>query len=54
VATILGSAARGLVLAGERGREARARAALYVTGPLEAEASLQATSPPHVEVPACP
>ena len=53
-ATILGSAARGLVLAGERGREARARAALYVTGPLEAEAALPAARPASEEVPTCP
>ena len=53
-ATILGSAARGLVLAGERGREARARAALYVTGPLEAEAALPAARPASEGVPTCP
>jgi glycosyltransferase involved in cell wall biosynthesis/GT2 family glycosyltransferase len=53
-ATIVGSAARGLALPGERGRQARARAALYVTGPLEAEASLQTTSSGIEEVPACP
>ena len=44
-ATIIGSAARGVVLAGERGRHARARAAFYVTGPLESEAALLATRP---------
>ena len=53
-ATILGSAARGLVLAGDRGREARARAALYVTGPLEAEAALPAARPASEGVPTCP
>ena len=53
-ATILGSAARGVLLAGERGREARARAALYVTGPLEAEASLPATRPASEGVATCP
>ena len=53
-ATILGSAARSVVLAGERGREARARAALYVTGPLEAEASLSEPRLPGEEVPTCP
>jgi len=50
-ATIVGSAARGLVLPGERGRAARARAALYVTGPLDAEASLPATRPASEAVP---
>ena len=29
-----------MVLPGERGREARARAALYLAGPLDAEAAL--------------
>ncbi len=53
-ATIVGSAARGVVLAGERGRVARARAALYVTGPLQAEASLPVLRPSGEEVPACP
>ena len=53
-ATILGSAARGLVLAGERGRKARARAALYVTGPLQAEAALPATRPASEGVATCP
>jgi GT2 family glycosyltransferase len=53
-ATILGSAARGLVLPGDRGREARARAALYVTGPLEAEAALPAARPVSEGVPTCP
>jgi GT2 family glycosyltransferase len=50
-ATIVGSAARGLVLPGVRGRKARARAALYVTGPLEAEASLSVTRPVSERVP---
>ncbi len=45
-ATIVGSALRGTLLAGERGRQARARATLYVTGPLEAEAALAPTAPP--------
>jgi glycosyltransferase involved in cell wall biosynthesis/GT2 family glycosyltransferase len=53
-ATILGSAARGVVLAGERGREARARAALYVTGPLAAEASLPRPRLSGEKVPTCP
>ncbi len=53
-ATILGSAARGLVLPGDRGRAARARAALYVTGPLEAEAALPAARPVSEGVPTCP
>ena len=39
-AVVLGSLGRGLLLTGERGRQARARAALYVTGPLHAEAAL--------------
>ena len=47
-ATVLGSSARGLVLGGDRARRARARAALYLTGPLEAEAAL----PPPPERPA--
>jgi GT2 family glycosyltransferase len=45
-ATIVGSALRGTLLPGERGRQARARATLYVTGPLEAEAALAPTAPP--------
>ena len=44
----------GVVLAGERGRQARARAALYVTGPLVSEAALLATHPASDEVPTCP
>ena len=39
-ATVLGSSARGAVLRGDRGRRARARAALYLPGPLRAEAAL--------------
>ena len=39
-AVVLGSAARGVVLPGERGRQARQRAALYVHGPLKVEAGL--------------
>jgi GT2 family glycosyltransferase len=39
-AAVLGSSARGAVLRGDRGRRARARAALYLTGPLRAEAAL--------------
>jgi hypothetical protein len=42
------------VLAGDCGRAARARAALYVTGPLEAEAALPAARPAAEEVPTCP
>ncbi len=58
-ATLVGSAARGVVLPGERGREARARAALYLAGPLDAEAALPplptADALPAVdEVPTCP
>jgi glycosyltransferase involved in cell wall biosynthesis/GT2 family glycosyltransferase len=39
-ANVLGASARGVVLGGDRGRRARARAALYVTGPLRAEGAL--------------
>ena len=39
-AVVLGSAARGVVLPGERGRQARQRAALYAHGPLKVEASV--------------
>jgi hypothetical protein len=39
-AVLLGAAARAVVLPGERGREARARAALYLAGPLRSEAAL--------------
>ncbi len=44
-AVIVGSAARGVVLPGERGRKARARAALYLAGPLTAEAELPPPPP---------
>jgi glycosyltransferase involved in cell wall biosynthesis/GT2 family glycosyltransferase len=39
-AAVLGAAARAAVLPGARGREARTRAALYLTGPLRAEAAM--------------
>jgi GT2 family glycosyltransferase len=39
-ATLLGAVARAVVLPGARGREARARAALYLEGPLRAETTL--------------
>jgi GT2 family glycosyltransferase len=41
-AALLGAAARAVVLTGVRGQEAQARAALYRTGPLRAEAALEA------------
>ena len=39
-ASVVGSAARALALPGERGRSARTRMHLFLTGPLRAEASL--------------
>ena len=43
-AMVVGSAARSAALSGDRGREARARAALYIAGPLRAEAVLPSLS----------
>ena len=58
-ATLVGSAARGVVLPGERGRQARARAALYLAGPLDVEAALPPLPTADAlqaggEVPTCP
>lgn len=54
-AVVLGGAARGAVLPGARGREARRRVRLYVRGPLRAEATLATprdrTTPPDLTAP---
>jgi GT2 family glycosyltransferase len=46
VAQVLGSAVRGVVLPGERGRAARARSRTYLDGPIRAEARLTTAARP--------
>lgn len=46
IAVLLGGAARGALLGGARGKDARRRGALYLRGPLQVEAALLDPAPP--------